>query len=94
VIITGGSGGIGQTTAHTFASEGAKVALHFSGLTETSFKRTTEASNKLKELGFDSMSLRANVSNYDEVRGLVDKVVNKWGKAERNCLLCRFSLVT
>ncbi|HZW56557.1 MAG TPA: SDR family oxidoreductase [Nitrososphaerales archaeon] len=79
-IITGGSGGIGQATALTFANEGAKVALHFSGLTEASFKRATEVSDKLKALGYASISLQANVSKYEEVKALVDKVVSEWGK--------------
>ena len=79
-IITGASGGIGQATALSFASEGAKVALHFSGLTEASFKRATEASDKLKELGFECASLQADVSKFDEVRALTDTVVKKWGK--------------
>ena len=79
-IVTGGSGEIGQATALTLAREGAKVAIHFSGLTEESYKRAIEASNKLKELGVESMSLSAKISDYNEVKGLVDKVVNEWGK--------------
>jgi len=79
-IISGGSGGIGQTTAHLFANEGAKVAVHCSGLTEASLKKATEVSNKLKALGFESMPVHADVSDYGEVKELVDKVVNDWGK--------------
>ncbi|MGI0090297.1 MAG: SDR family NAD(P)-dependent oxidoreductase [Nitrososphaerales archaeon] len=79
-IISGGSGGIGQAAALLFAKEGAKVAIHFSGLTEASLKRATDASDKLKALGIGSMPLRANVSNYEEVKGLVDRVVGEWGK--------------
>jgi NAD(P)-dependent dehydrogenase (short-subunit alcohol dehydrogenase family) len=79
-IISGGSGGIGQSTALLFANEGAKVAVHYSGLTDASLKRATEVSNKLKTLGFESMPVRANVSDYGEVKELVDKVVNDWGK--------------
>jgi 3-oxoacyl-[acyl-carrier protein] reductase len=79
-IITGGNGGIGQATALLFASEGARVAIHFSGLTDVSLKNATDISNKLKALGRESMPLRANVSNYDEVKLLVDKVVSTWGK--------------
>lgn len=79
-IITGGSSGIGQATALLFASEGAKVAIHFSGLSEASYKRANEISDRIKELGFESMSLRADVSKYDDVKSLIDKVVNEWGK--------------
>ncbi len=85
-IISGGSGAIGQATALLFAHEGAKVAIHFSGLTEASLKNATDVSNKLKALGGESIPLRANISNYNEVKSLVDKVVETWSKV--NIIVC------
>jgi 3-oxoacyl-[acyl-carrier protein] reductase len=79
-IISGGSGGIGRATALLFAREGAKVAIHFSGLTDASVKNATEVSNKLKALGGESIPIRANVSNYDEVKSLVDQIAATWSK--------------
>src|SRR5579875_3703061 len=79
-IISGGSGGIGKATALLFAKEGAKVAVHFSGLTDASTKKGNDAVSKLKDLGFEAMPVHANVSNYSEVKKAVDQVVNQWGK--------------
>jgi 3-oxoacyl-[acyl-carrier protein] reductase len=79
-IVTGGSGEIGSTTAHLFADEGAKVAVHYSGHTEASTKRVKKIVSKLTRRGLESMPVRANVSNYEEVKSAVDQVVEKWGK--------------
>ena len=79
-IISGGSGGMGEATALLFAREGAKVAVHFSGLTDDSTKKGNDAVSKLNELIFEAMPVHANVSNYSEVKKAVDQVVNQWGK--------------
>lgn len=79
-VISGGSGGMGEATALLFAKEGAKVALHFSGLTDASIKKGHNVVSKLKELGFEAIPVHANVSNYSEVKKAVDRVVNQWGK--------------
>jgi len=79
-ILSGGSGRIGKATALLFAKEGAKVAVQYSGLTDSSTKKGNEAVSKLKDLGFEAMPVHANVSNYSEVKKAVDQVVNQWGK--------------
>lgn len=79
-IITGGSGEIGSTTVRLFAKEGAKVAVHYSGHTESSIKRVDDLMKELTQSGADCISVRANVSNYDEVKGAVRQVFEKWGK--------------
>jgi 3-oxoacyl-[acyl-carrier protein] reductase len=79
-IIIGGSGGIGEATSLLLAREGAKVAVHFSGLTEASNKKGNNAVSKLKELGFEAIPVNANVSDYSDVKKAVEQVVNQWGK--------------
>ena len=79
-IISGGSGGMGEATALLFASEGARVAVHYSGMTNASKRRAADVVMRIKELGGEAMSVQANVSNYPEVKKAVDRVLNKWGK--------------
>ncbi|MDA4111609.1 MAG: SDR family oxidoreductase [Thaumarchaeota archaeon] len=79
-IITGGNGGIGEVAALLFGREGARVAVHYSGLGDTSAARAAEVVKRLENLGAEAISIRANVSNYSEVTSAVEEVVNKWGK--------------
>lgn len=79
-IITGGSGEIGSSTARLFAKEGAKVAVHYSGSTESSATRVKKIVDELNEGGLESISVRANISSYEEVKTAVDLVAEKWGK--------------
>ena len=79
-IITGGTGGVGETSVRRFAEEGAKVAIHFSGLSEKSIKKAEELANSVRQSGYDVMTTKADVSNYAEVKQTVDSVVARWGK--------------
>ena len=79
-IISGGSGGMGEATALLFASEGARVAVHYSGLTSASRKRAADVVKKVEDLGCEAIPVQANVSNYPEVKKAVDRVLNEWGK--------------
>ncbi|MGI0078058.1 MAG: SDR family NAD(P)-dependent oxidoreductase [Nitrososphaerales archaeon] len=79
-LIAGGSGGIGEATAIRFAKEGAKVAVHYSGKTSASKKRALEVVGKLRELGCKAISVKADFSNYPDVKRAVDSVVREWGK--------------
>jgi len=75
-LITGASGGIGRITALEFAREGAKsIALHYSKSKDKAMKTL----NEIKKLGSNGMIVRADVSNYDDVKSMVDLVVKKFG---------------
>jgi 3-oxoacyl-[acyl-carrier protein] reductase len=89
-IVTGGSGEIGSTTVRLFATEGAKVAVHYSGHTESSTQRTENIVNELRSSGLDCFAVRANVSNYEEVQNAVREVEEKWGKL--SVLVCAAGL--
>lgn len=79
-VIGGGSGGIGEATAWRFAREGAKVAIHYSGLSDRSVKKADDLIRRMNESGVEAMSIRADVSKYAEVKNLVESVVKRWGK--------------
>ena len=79
-IIGGGNGGMGEAAAWRFAREGAKVAVHFSGLTGASGRRAERIVDNLRKSGFEAISVKADVRSFPEVERAVGRVVSKWGK--------------
>jgi 3-oxoacyl-[acyl-carrier protein] reductase len=79
-IISGGSGSMGEATALLFAKEGANVAVHYSGFTNVSAQRAKKVVSQVEDVGADGIAVNADVSNYGEVKQLVEKVVKEWGK--------------
>src|SRR2546428_13092806 len=80
-IIGGGNGGMGEAAAWRFAREGAKVAVHFSGLTGTSGRRAERIVDNLRKSGFEAISVKADLRTFQEVERGVGRVVAKCGKA-------------
>jgi len=74
ILITGALTGIGRATALAFAREGAHLVV--SG-------RRDEAGNalaiELRTLGVEAEYIRADVRHEDDVRGLVDRAVKRFG---------------
>jgi 3-oxoacyl-[acyl-carrier protein] reductase len=78
-IITGASGGMGYATALKFAREGAKaIVIHYSS-SEEKAKKLLE---QIKDIGSKGLTIRANVSKYDEVKSMVDITVKKFGRID------------
>jgi NAD(P)-dependent dehydrogenase (short-subunit alcohol dehydrogenase family) len=76
-IITGGSSGIGRTTAVALAKEGVNVAI--------AARRTKEGEETVelvKEAGSDGIFVKTDVSNEDDVKALVETTVNAYGKLD------------
>ena len=69
VLITGGSRGIGQACAVAFATAGARVAINFR-------KNSRAAQTTIESLpGSGHIAVKADISDADEVEGLVTAVV-------------------
>lgn len=72
VLITGASRGIGAATALEFAKKGYIVVINYNSHEEEALK--------LKELiGKNSLIVKADVSNEDEVRNMVEKIIVEYG---------------
>lgn len=70
-VITGGNSGIGLATARTFAAHGAKVAI--AGRDPQTLEKAA------KEIGRDTLAIRADVANPAELDGLFRQVKERFG---------------
>jgi NAD(P)-dependent dehydrogenase (short-subunit alcohol dehydrogenase family) len=77
VLITGGTSGIGQTTAIAFAKAGAKVVL--SGRRD---KEGEAVAAEIRSAGGTAHFIRADVAVEQEVKNLVDETVAKFGRLD------------
>lgn len=76
-IITGGSRGLGKATAIAFAKEGIDIAI--TGRNETALKETVA---ELEAFGVKAMYAVFDVSNYEEVKNEIKRVVEKLNGVE------------
>jgi NAD(P)-dependent dehydrogenase (short-subunit alcohol dehydrogenase family) len=76
-LVTGGTSGIGKTTAIEFARAGAKVVL--TGRRE---KEGAQVVAEIKKLGGDAGFVRADVARDADVKGMVDFTVDKFGRLD------------
>jgi NAD(P)-dependent dehydrogenase (short-subunit alcohol dehydrogenase family) len=76
-LVTGGGRGIGRAIALAFAREGAKVAVS---------SRTTEeldsVVSEIKALDADGVAVTANAMVLEDIRLLIESVVNHWGRID------------
>jgi NAD(P)-dependent dehydrogenase (short-subunit alcohol dehydrogenase family) len=82
VLITGALTGIGHATALAFAKEGSRIVI--SGRRAEEGKRVLA---ELRKLGVETEFVSSDVRNEDDVRGLVDKTVARFGRLDAaiNC---------
>ena len=77
VLITGALAGIGRATALAFAREGARLIV--SGRRDDV---GAALEKELRELGAEAHFVRADVRSEDDVRALVDKAVERFGRLD------------
>ena len=78
VIITGASGGIGSAIAKRFAKEGAKVVVNYN----KSEDKASRVVDEIRKNGGLALAVRADVSKPDEVKQLVKKTVDAYGRVD------------
>jgi NAD(P)-dependent dehydrogenase (short-subunit alcohol dehydrogenase family) len=77
VLITGALTGIGRATALAFANEGARVVV--------SGRHDKEGKNlvvEVRKLGAEAEFIRADVRHEEDVRKLIDKTVERFGRLD------------
>src|ERR1700682_2305508 len=77
VLITGALTGIGRAAAVIFAQEGAHVVV--SGRRDAQGQALVA---ELQGLGAETMFVRADVRNEDQVQNLVDQTVKRFGRLD------------
>jgi NAD(P)-dependent dehydrogenase (short-subunit alcohol dehydrogenase family) len=77
VLITGALSGIGRATAIAFANEGARVVT--SGRREEEGKKLL---SELRKLGAEAEFVRSDVRREEDLRNLVDKTVELFGRLD------------
>lgn len=73
-IVTGGGRGLGAQIAQGFAEAGANVVV-----CSRKLETCEEMSEEIKQLGVDSLALKCDVTNPEDVRHVVEKTLEKFG---------------
>ncbi|WP_066064599.1 SDR family oxidoreductase [Neobacillus soli] len=76
-IVTGGGRGLGQQIAEGFAEAGANVVV-----CSRKLEACMEVSEGLKRLGVDSLALKCDVTNPEDVKRVVEQTVEKFGRID------------
>jgi NAD(P)-dependent dehydrogenase (short-subunit alcohol dehydrogenase family) len=76
-IVTGGSSGIGRATAIALGKEGVKTAI-----AARRIKEGEETVRLVKEAGSDGIFVKTDVSNEDDVKSLVEKIIKTYGRLD------------
>jgi NAD(P)-dependent dehydrogenase (short-subunit alcohol dehydrogenase family) len=77
VLITGGLTGIGRATAFAFAKEGAQVVV--SGRRDEEGQKLV---SDIREAGAEAEFIRADVRREEDVRNLIDRTVERFGRLD------------
>jgi len=74
-LVTGASSGIGQATAIELAKEGANIAANYFHNKEG----VEETCRRIEEVGRKCISIKADVTKIDQVKEMVEKVLQEFG---------------
>ncbi len=77
-IVTGASRGIGRATSLELAKEGAKIVVNYL----KSKEKAEETAEEIKRLGSDAIPLQADISNENDVKKMVDKTLEIFGRID------------
>ncbi|MFB3101091.1 MAG: SDR family NAD(P)-dependent oxidoreductase [Gammaproteobacteria bacterium] len=78
VVVTGASGGIGESIATTFAREGAHVVVNYN----SSKEKAVDIVKKINGPGGKAVAIRANVTDPKDVTFLIDEALSELGQID------------
>jgi 3-oxoacyl-[acyl-carrier protein] reductase len=76
-LVTGAGKGIGRAIALRFSDEGAKVAVN-----DIEFSLAKSLAGQIEKQGKESLAVKADVSNSDDVRQMFEKAVDTFGRVD------------
>jgi len=76
-VVTGGAQGIGQAIATTLAQEGSDVVV-----ADLDATRCEETVARVQQLGRKAMAVSVNVGDWDQVKGMIDRVQKDWERID------------
>lgn len=76
-IVTGGGRGLGEQIAIGFAEAGANVVV-----CSRRVDACEEVSGKLKEIGVESLALKCDITNPEDVKNVVGQTVERFGRID------------
>ncbi len=79
-VVTGASGGLGKQTAIRFAEEGASLCI--CARNET---KLAETARICREKGAEVLAMKADVTNFEELKAFVDAISEKFGHIDALC---------
>ena len=77
-LITGGSRGIGRAIGKLFAQEGAMVVINYL----SSEENATSLAHEILKQGGEAHTIRADVSQADQVKKMVQEVIERFGSID------------
>lgn len=78
VVITGGGGGIGRSTAEALAKEGVRIAL----CGGNNLGKLEETAEIIKACGAQALVLPGNLTDFDFLENCMDKIANHFGQID------------
>ena len=76
-IVTGGGSGIGRATSLAFAAEGARVVV-----ADVMVDGGEETAKMIRDVRGQALFVKADVSNAEQVKAMVDKTMEVFGRLD------------
>lgn len=79
-VITGSTKGIGKAIAMKYASLGCDIVINYRS--DSDEVNARELSEEIGKLGVNTLTIKANVADFEEAKNLVEKAKEKFGRVD------------